>query len=521
MTTNSHWVLVVMGLPGTGKSTLAHRLAEELSAELLSSDAIRVELDLRGDYSPAARGRVYRTMEGRMLALLQQGRPVILDATFSEPVWQRELQTLLTAHGIHARWVLCEASLEVLTGRLSRQRPLSDANMAVHQLLARHFSPEVSFLLLDTTQGRPEELARQVLDWLRPCDPPKPASIGMDPILLDQLRHGALETGDRVMPLIETHLSWVLLGEKQAYKFKKPVDFPWLDARNLEQRRFLCEQELAANKQFSPEVYLDVLPLRQSGMKVFLGPGPGTIVEWAVVMKKLDRTRQLDQLLDRGDLHLEELGPLASHLAHMHEEAARVAQRFDSQQQQLLFADLLSLKKLPGLSAWWKDLISYAVDFSEAFLLANRAQFQMRSDDGWVRELHGDLHAGNVFLTDPPVLFDCLEFHDSWRQIDVLDELAFLTMDIEAHGRPDAASQLMEGYLQRIPGAMKREDWPLFWYYQAYRANVRAKVQGLRLLQPGLSDTQRRMHQELLEAYLNMLEQRMALIKEPGVLAHL
>ncbi|MFT5173744.1 MAG: putative kinase [Gammaproteobacteria bacterium] len=107
-----------------------------------------------------------------------------------------------------------------------------------------------------------------------------------------------------------------------------------------------------------------------------------------------------------------------------------------------------------------------------------------RRRDGYVRECHGDLHLGNVALVDGhPLIFDCIEFSDDLRWIDVMSEVAFLTMDFDYHGRADLAWRFIDRYLQHT-GDYK--GLALLRYYQAYRAAVRAKIAALRGAQSGL-----------------------------------
>lgn len=62
---------------------------------------------------------------------------------------------------------------------------------------------------------------------------------------------------------------------------------------------------------------------------------------------------------------------------------------------------------------------------------------EMRKSSGFVRECHGDLHLRNLIrLNERIVAFDCLEFSAELRWIDTINEVAFLFMDLQAHGHP-------------------------------------------------------------------------------------
>ncbi len=67
--------------------------------------------------------------------------------------------------------------------------------------------------------------------------------------------------GGGPVELIETHISWVLLTPSYAFKFKKPLQFSFLDYSTLELREQYCREELRLNRRLAPDMYLDVLPV--------------------------------------------------------------------------------------------------------------------------------------------------------------------------------------------------------------------------------------------------------------------
>ena len=147
----SHLVIVFMGLPGTGKSTLAQHVAGHLDCRLHRTDEIREDLHLRGAYDEVTRTRVYRELESRVDASLKAGHSVIADATFSECQWRNEFRTWLLAEGVHPFWVWCTAPEEILKQRLCARRPLSDADLGVYHQLERTFEePDFPVLEVDT-----------------------------------------------------------------------------------------------------------------------------------------------------------------------------------------------------------------------------------------------------------------------------------------------------------------------------------------------------------------------------------
>ena len=61
--------------------------------------------------------------------------------------------------------------------------------------------------------------------------------------------------------LIETHISWLLLTGRYAYKVKKPLRLDFLDFSTLERRRHYCLEELRLNRRYAPKIYLNVVPI--------------------------------------------------------------------------------------------------------------------------------------------------------------------------------------------------------------------------------------------------------------------
>ncbi|MBP6680728.1 MAG: hypothetical protein KA166_06020, partial [Saprospiraceae bacterium] len=142
------------------------------------------------------------------------------------------------------------------------------------------------------------------------------------------------------------------------------------------------------------------------------------------------------------------------------------------------------------------------------FLNEHQGLFSRRVDDGWVRDCHGDLHSRNIFLYARPILFDCIEFNDEFRQIDILDELAFFCMDLEAAGFDELSKSFMTFYFAKDQAGFGKEEQMLFTYYKGYRANVRAKVNALRAMQA--EGPVRQQNLADVKKYLDLLDQYMS-----------
>jgi len=278
---------------------------------------------------------------------------------------------------------------------------------------------------------------------------------------------------DRI-ELIETHISWVLLTGRYAYKIKKPVELGFLDFRDLEQRRFYCEEELRLNRFWAPELYLDVVPITREGGTARVG-ADGEPVEYAVRMRQFDQSQRLDHELERGRLDSEDMLELAAEVSARHAEAPRAGRpgRLLLTTKKLMwenFEDLIGEtghERVAALHRWTKAQLE-----RHGSTLAGRCR------EGFYRECHGDLHLGNVVrLPDRIKAFDCIEFNEDLRRIDTVADYSFLVMDLAARGRTDLAFTFLNRYLEISGDYAGASLVPL---YVVYRSLVRAKVAAIR-----------------------------------------
>lgn len=284
--------------------------------------------------------------------------------------------------------------------------------------------------------------------------------------------------------IIETHISWVLFSEKYAFKIKKPLKLQFLDFSTLKLREKYCHKEVALNSRFS-HIYLDVIPINLSNNIYSLDGGEEGIAEYAVRMKKLQQAKKMDVLLEKGKVKVEDIKNLARQISTFHKNSKIINKPYRISVERGLFNEIGKLIPFINekLGKKYAKVISNAIDWSDRFLIAHEARFRERIKKGFKRDVHGDLHSGNIFLYKNPVIFDCIEFNDDFRQIDVLYELAFLCMDLEAYKENEFANTLLMEYRNNIKVFEKKEDEAIFLYYKCLRANVRAKVHVLRAIQ--------------------------------------
>ena len=222
--------------------------------------------------------------------------------------------------------------------------------------------------------------------------------------------------------LVETHISWVLLGPRLAWKLKKPVRLPFLDFGSAALRRHYCEEELRINRRLAPQLYLGLSRVTGS-IAAPAFDGPGEALDHAVRMRRF---------------------PAGALLA----EQAR--------------ADAID-----ALRGWFAQ---------QARRLA--PLWAARAAGGQVREGHGDLHLANLVEIDGEVLpFDAIEFDAALRFIDIVDDVAFTAMDLKAHGRADLAARFVDAWVE---AGGDHAGLPLWRHALAYRALVRSLVTRLR-----------------------------------------
>lgn len=304
----------------------------------------------------------------------------------------------------------------------------------------------------------------------------------------------------------ETHISWVILTGTLAIKIKKPVKLSFLDFSTLSLRKQLCEKELWLNSRFSG-IYLAVLPIRfTNGKWIIGGDSEADIVDYCVVMKRMSVAKRLDNVLKRDGAKKKSISALARKVAEMHSRANKTFIPFEIGRACDLFNDIGSIVGFAAkhIDVQFSDIIWNSIEWSDSFLKDHSERFKERISLGLQRDVHGDLHSGNIFLYSKPVLFDCIEFNDTYRQIDVLYEVAFLCMDFERFRQPGLADIFLNEYKKHCYAFQDESDHALFVYYKALRANVRAKVHALQWEQSG-SISEASHHVDETRKYLRLL----------------
>ncbi len=289
------------------------------------------------------------------------------------------------------------------------------------------------------------------------------------------LSSGIFPEGEKVS-LVTTHISYVFIGEEIVYKVKRPVDFGFLDFTTLEKRKFYCEKEVELNRRASPEIYLGVRGIFEEGGLYNLD-GRGSLVDYAVVMRRMDLDRMMDKLLLEGKLTEEDIVKVSEKISQFHKIA-------ETNEEILSYGGIEKIRintdenfqQIAGFigNTISKKLYDYLKDWTEFFYRDKKDLFQKRVKKKKIRDCHGDLYSRNICIMDKVYLYDCIEFNDRFRYIDTSSDLAFLLMDLEYYGRGDFSKLIFERYLRD----MCEEDdfWDITNFYKVYRAVVRGKI---------------------------------------------
>jgi len=240
----------------------------------------------------------------------------------------------------------------------------------------------------------------------------------------------------------ETHTAFVFLTRDRAYKLKKRVCLGYLDHRSLAARERACRAELSLNRALAGDVYREVVPVtREATGDIALG-GAGEVIDWLLVMRRLPDERMLDIMLSGGALPgARAIATLARKLASFYRSQPRVGSGVYLHH--LRRESLVNLRNLVELKAHIAGHDPAPAARAALHLLrSNTAEIRARGAAGAILEGHGDLRPEHVCLTDPPVIFDRIEFSSELRTIDVHDEVNYLGLECALLGAPGIGPQV-------------------------------------------------------------------------------
>jgi aminoglycoside phosphotransferase family enzyme len=300
--------------------------------------------------------------------------------------------------------------------------------------------------------------------------------------------------------LIQTHISWVFLTDRFAYKVKKPVYLGFLDFSTLRRRHYYLKQELTLNRRLCPEIYLAVLPVCARGAGVKVG-ARGRPLEYILRMVRMPQERMMDEVADREGLSREIMDRIIEKLVPFYRHAAtgRKINKFGSRRV-IAFnheENFNRIEKCVGrlLS---RELFEEIRAFSWEFLARHEKPFHRRIREGRIRDCHGDLHMKNICLADSVWIFDCIEFNPRFRYGDVAADIDFLAMDLDFHEFWDLSRYFVERFARASddPDLMMMLD-----FYKCYRACVRGKINAVTASESEQSPQNREASRQAARAY--------------------
>jgi len=303
--------------------------------------------------------------------------------------------------------------------------------------------------------------------------------------------------------IAQTHISTVFIGDEFVYKIKKPVNFDFLDFSTLKQRKFYCKKEVELNSRFSKDIYLDVYPVTFNGKKYAIN-GKGKIVDYAVKMKRLLDEDLMKSRFMKGTVTSEDIKRISKAIATFHKTSKRSKEidefgkldvvKFNTdenfQQTAEFIQNSISEEQYNNLKSW-----------TDEFYKEHQVFFIQRIKDGKIRDCHGDLHMEHVCLTDPIIIFDCIEFNDRFRYSDIVSDIAFLLMDLEFNGGKKLSEQLCKDYLNYTVETDNDLINQLINFYKVYRAYVRGKVTSFILKDNAISNDKKALTRDIAQRY--------------------
>lgn len=327
----------------------------------------------------------------------------------------------------------------------------------------------------------------------------------------------------RAVRLIQTHASFVLMAPPFVYKVKKAVNFGFLNFSTLERRRHFCEREVLLNRRLCPDLYLGVIPISSRHGRFTFGEGDA-IVEYAVHMRQLSGRHFLDQLIARDEVVPGDLNRIAIVLRKFYETQHPTVEieawgrpdrlRISTDENFRQVRDFIgpipapASRPVPGNTAsvpaptLTRPAYATMVYYTDRFFARQRGLLNSRVRQGRIRDCHGDLHLEHIHVTPRALhIYDCIEFNDRFRYVDVANDAAFLAMDLDYEGRPDLARY----FATQMASALNDEGMPrLMDFYKCYRAFVRGKVESLHSVAHAAPEPERQASVERARRYFQL-----------------
>jgi predicted kinase len=165
-------LILVSGLPASGKTTLAQALAKSMGAQHFNSDRLRNMMGLRGQYMQEDKEAVYHALLEHTREALDSQQDVIVDSTFYLESIREPFRRMAAAHKTPLHWVVVKADEETIQARLQTPRPDSEADFAVYQTIKAREEPlSDPHLTLWSDEQSMDEMLEAVKAYIKPLNP--------------------------------------------------------------------------------------------------------------------------------------------------------------------------------------------------------------------------------------------------------------------------------------------------------------------------------------------------------------
>lgn len=303
---------------------------------------------------------------------------------------------------------------------------------------------------------------------------------------------------------IQTHASDVFVADPYVYKIKKPVDFGFLDYSTLEKRKYFCEKEFELNKRLCCSAYIAVEEISIKDGKLKLGPGDETI-EYSVMMNLLPEKYFLNNLLREGLVSNADILRIAGRLSDYYKSQTPsdiVSNYGQPEHIKSIIDDNISTSKQFINETITENSYSTLKSHNDLTFENKSNKFKKRMKDGWIRDCHGDLRLEHINLSNSDIcIYDCIEFNEKFRYIDIASDVAFLSMDLDYNGYNKFA-HIFIGEISRIMIDNNMND--VLDFYKCYRAIVRGKVETLKSLESEVPEEERTRARKNAESFYKL-----------------
>jgi uncharacterized protein len=274
--------------------------------------------------------------------------------------------------------------------------------------------------------------------------------------------------------IIETHISWIYLTGKYAYKVKKELKFgEILDFSNLALRKKYCQKEIVLNKPLCGNMYQSVVKLViQNGKYKFVNlQEKARALEYAVKMLEIPQDFRLDKLLSKHQVTKKTINQLTDVIVkfHIFTDTNYNIRKNGSPEamNEKIRENFATLSKFTTNCDYLKEKLY-------SFVERNGELFSNRIKELKIRNIHGDFYSRNIFFKHGKFyIFDRIEFNDVLRYADVAEDVAHFAMDLDFHNKQDLRKYFLY-YYTKSSNDTSLEN--IIYFMMCYKTCVRAKV---------------------------------------------